>query len=231
MLGVNGRGIRRGMLEHHSYIVSEGRNVFIAHIELRHAQDERWSQRLRIFQEIHEPLPLCAAAFVGQIRREVAAVTIELVAGITFVAVVDFAKRTRRMESNFFARHNQILRGARRGRTLHAKESGSDSIQIGLIPVVLRHARRRIHGRGVLEFGLDVGHKIVRHPRAVELQIGGVLSANCAQVWAKIFLRIQTINQMAARAPLFEKKAMSKLDLLLCRLPELWNVSEQVGIG
>ena len=135
------------------------------------------------------------------------------------------------MENSFLARHNQIFEGTRRGRALHAKESSCDSVQIRLIPVVLRHSRRSIHGRGVLQFRLDVGHKIVCNLGHAEFQIGGVFPSKCAQVRSKIFLRIQALHRMAARAPLLQKEAMSKLNFLLSWLPELRNASEQIGIS
>ena len=62
---VNGRGIRVGMLQDHRHVVGEGGGVLVTHIELRHAQDERGAQSLRIFQEVDDPLTLRAAALVG----------------------------------------------------------------------------------------------------------------------------------------------------------------------
>src|SRR2546430_6792682 len=62
---VNGRGIHGGMLQDHGHVVSESGGVLVTHIELRHAQDERGAQSLRIFQEVDDPLTLRAAALVG----------------------------------------------------------------------------------------------------------------------------------------------------------------------
>ena len=67
--------------------------------------------------------------------------------------------------------------------------------------------------------------------RGAEFQLGGVLSAERTQVRPKIFLRTQALNRMAARASFFQKETMPELNLLLCWLTELWNATEQVGIG
>src|ERR1700687_2019831 len=71
----------------------------------------------------------------------------------------------------------------------------------------------------------------MRNLCGTKFQLGGVLSAECAQVWPKIFLRIQPLNQMATRAPFFQKETVPKLNLLFSWLTELGDICKKVRIG
>src|SRR5207244_1256625 len=52
----------------------------VCQIELWHSPNERWSQRIRVLEELHEPLALNRAAFPAEVGRHVAAVTVDAMA-------------------------------------------------------------------------------------------------------------------------------------------------------
>ena len=101
-------------------------------------------------------------------------------AGIAFVAFIDFGKRAGGAERNFLARHNQILQRACLRGTFHAEEGYRNGVEVRLVPVVLGHARDRIDRDRVLQLRLDVGDQIVRNLRGSKFQFGGILSADGA---------------------------------------------------
>src|SRR5437588_26223 len=94
----------------------------------------------------YPPVPLRTAAFVRKLGSEGASIAVEFVAGIAFVAFVDFGKCPSGAKGNFLARHVQILQRARWRRTFHAEQRRGDGVEVGLVPIVLGHARRGVDG-------------------------------------------------------------------------------------
>ena len=102
----------------------------VGHVELRHAEDQRRPQRLRILQETDQPRTLRAAALKGKIRRERSTEAVELVADVAFVALVDSREFTGGTELRVGLRHGQFLEGARRGRPGHAQQRRGHRVEI-----------------------------------------------------------------------------------------------------
>src|SRR5207245_9027173 len=96
--------------------------------------------------------------------------------------------------------YDQVLQRARGGRPFHTGKRGGDGIEVRLLPIVLRHARRGIDGGGVLELRLNVRDQIVRNLGGAEFQFRGVLTAESAQIRTAIILRIKALVDVAAVA-------------------------------
>src|SRR5579859_1501022 len=98
-------------------------------------------------------------------------------AGRTFVALVNFTKRSRGVELLMLGRNNQARQTRTGGGPSHAEQRRGDRVKILGGKVKFRHARGWVHRGGVGNLSLDIRDQVARNFRIAKLQLRRIFSA------------------------------------------------------